>query len=40
MVIRRILENLISNALKVHKINGDIRVRVESNAAAGDHLSE
>jgi len=33
-VIRRILENLISNALKFTKSAGTIRVRVQSNAAA------
>jgi len=33
-VIRRILENLISNALKFTKSTGTIRVRVQSNAAA------
>jgi len=33
-VIRRILENLISNALKFTKSTGTIRVRVQSNATA------
>src|SRR5438067_13893312 len=33
-VIRRILENLISNAVKFTKSTGTIRVRVQSNAAA------